>query len=287
MNFKTILDFYLNSLLFLPALFFSPLIVYIIYIGFEPLWLWRQLHFLLTSDNRQKEQKKLSLVKGSDSEILDFLMSLDPPRIIIPDCNPEQFEKFISVNSRFLQVSLIKGQLEIMPPLPVHYESTSGEFQIMLQVGRWCDDNENLVGLPGSSQSGFRLRSLEDPNYPNKRTILSPDCAVVLKDRWNSLTDEDRRESFPPIAPNFIVELRSKYDSARLLHEKMEQWVNAGVDEAISLDFNKVPSEVRIYSFNPDTNAVVYREEKDPVEVRSQVLEGFVLNMQQVRKYVE
>ncbi|CAG8842949.1 21361_t:CDS:2, partial [Gigaspora margarita] len=130
--------------------------------------------------------------------------------------------------------------------------------------------------------SAFRLRRLEDPNYPDKSTILSPDCAIVLKNRWNSLTDEDKRASFSSVAPNFI-ELRSKYDSAQLLHEKMKQWVNAGVDEAISIDFNKDPSEVRIYSFNPDTNAVVYRKEKDPVEVRSQVLEGLVLDMQDIR----
>ncbi|CAG8803093.1 16063_t:CDS:2, partial [Gigaspora rosea] len=79
-------------------------------------------------------------------------MSLDPPRIIIPDCDPEQFEKIISVNSRFLRLSLIKGQLEIMPPLPVHIESSAGEFGIIVQVGNWCDDNENLVGIPSSSQ---------------------------------------------------------------------------------------------------------------------------------------
>ncbi|CAG8834317.1 32487_t:CDS:2, partial [Gigaspora margarita] len=198
-------------------------------------------------------------------------MSLDPPRIIIPDCNPEQFEKIISVNSRFLQVSLIKGQLEIMPPLPVHALCT-GEFQIMLQVSHWCKANKNLVGKPLSSQGAFRLRKLEDPNYPNEHTILSPDCAVVLKDRQKRIV--------PPVAPNFIVELRSKYDSPVLLHEKMEQWVNAGVDEAISIDFIK---EVRIYSFNPDTNEVVCQTEKDPVEVKSQVLEGLVLDMQDIR----
>ncbi|KAF0493218.1 Uma2 family endonuclease [Gigaspora margarita] len=214
-------------------------------------------------------------------------MSLDPPRIIIPDCNPEQFEKIISVNSRFLQVSLIKGQLEIMPPLPVHHESSTGEFQIMLQVGHWCKANKNLVGKPLSSQGAFRLHKLEDPNYPNEHTILSPDCAVVLKDRWNSLTNEDKKKIVPPVAPNFIVELRSKYDSPVLLHEKMEQWVNAGVDEAISIDFIKDPSEVRIYSFNPDTNEVVCQTEKDPVEVRSQVLEGLVLDMQDIRMYEE
>ncbi|KAF0528889.1 hypothetical protein F8M41_012971 [Gigaspora margarita] len=215
-------------------------------------------------------------VKGSDSEIVNFLLSLDPPRIIIPDCDPEQFEKFISVNSRFLRISLIEGQLEIMPPLPVHIESSAGECQINFQVCRWCEDNENL--------GAFRLLKLEDSNYPNKRTILSPDCAVVLKDRWDSLTDDAKRTSYPPVAPNFVIELLSKYDSAQLLHKKMLQWVNAGVDEAISIDLNMDPSEVRIYSFDPDANKVVWDTKEDSVEVRSRVLEGFVLNMQKVRR---
>ncbi|KAF0528892.1 hypothetical protein F8M41_012971 [Gigaspora margarita] len=204
-------------------------------------------------------------VKGSDSEIVNFLLSLDPPRIIIPDCDPEQFEKFISVNSRFLRISLIEGQLEIMPPLPVHIESSAGECQI-------------------NFQGAFRLLKLEDSNYPNKRTILSPDCAVVLKDRWDSLTDDAKRTSYPPVAPNFVIELLSKYDSAQLLHKKMLQWVNAGVDEAISIDLNMDPSEVRIYSFDPDANKVVWDTKEDSVEVRSRVLEGFVLNMQKVRR---
>ncbi|CAG8816377.1 22590_t:CDS:2, partial [Gigaspora rosea] len=43
----------------------------------------------------------------------------------------------------------------------------------------------------------FRLLKLEDPNYLNKHTVLSPDCAVVLKDRWDSLTDEAKKILFP------------------------------------------------------------------------------------------
>ncbi|RIB04424.1 restriction endonuclease type II-like protein [Gigaspora rosea] len=221
-------------------------------------------------------------MKASDSEIVGFLRSLDPPCIIIPDCDLEQFEKIISVNSRFLRMSLIKGQLEIMPPLPVHIEYSA---EIIDQVDRWCEDNKNLVGIPSSSQGGFRLLKLEDPNYPNKHTVLSPNCAIVLKARWDSLTDEAKKTSFPTVAPNFIIELRSQYDSAQLLHEKMVQWVNAGVDEAIYIDLNIDPSEVRIYSFNPDANKVVWQTKEDPVEVKSQVLEGFVLNMQDVRMY--
>ncbi|RIB18761.1 hypothetical protein C2G38_2084830, partial [Gigaspora rosea] len=210
-------------------------------------------------------------VKRSDNEIVNFLMSLDPPRIIIPDCDPEQFEKIISVNSRFLRLSLIEGQLEIMPPLPVHIKFGAGECEIIGQIACWRNDNKNFVGITSASQGAFRLLKLEDPNYPNKRTVLSPDSKKIL---------------FPPVAPNSIIELRSKYDSVQLLHEKMLKWVKAGVDEAISIDFNIDQSEVRIYSFDPDANKVVWNPKKDSVEVKSRVLEGLVLNMQEIKSSI-
>ncbi|CAI2170528.1 19444_t:CDS:2 [Funneliformis geosporum] len=40
-------------------------------------------------------------------------------------------------------------------------------------------------------------------------SITSPDVAVVLSARWNALSDAERCQAFPPVAPNFIVELRS------------------------------------------------------------------------------
>ncbi|CAG8803259.1 31124_t:CDS:1, partial [Racocetra persica] len=51
-------------------------------------------------------------------------MSLDIPNIIISDCDLKRFDKIVSLNSRFLRMNLIEGQLEIiMPPLPVHIET--------------------------------------------------------------------------------------------------------------------------------------------------------------------
>ncbi|CAG8811713.1 19542_t:CDS:2, partial [Racocetra fulgida] len=96
--------------------------------------------------------------KGSYSKFETFLMSLDIPNIIIPDCDLKQFEKIAFSNSRFLRMSLIEGQLEIiMPPLPVHYETDSPDddeklllgdrkFEIIGQVYNWCEANKSSVG---------------------------------------------------------------------------------------------------------------------------------------------
>lgn len=35
---------------------------------------------------------------------------------------------------------------------------------------------------------------------------------------------------FPPIAPNFVVELRSQSDPPQYVHNKMLRWINGGVE---------------------------------------------------------
>ncbi|CAG8796001.1 19450_t:CDS:2, partial [Racocetra persica] len=44
----------------------------------------------------------------------------------------------------------------------------------------WCKANKSSVGIHVSSQSTFRLPRLENPNSPDKPTILSPDASIVL-----------------------------------------------------------------------------------------------------------
>ncbi|CAG8679589.1 4224_t:CDS:2, partial [Racocetra fulgida] len=69
-----------------------------------------------------------------------FLMSLDIPNIIIPDCDLKQFEKIAFLNSHFLQMSLIEGQLEIIiPPLPVYNETTLNDDENLLLGDRQCE----------------------------------------------------------------------------------------------------------------------------------------------------
>lgn len=48
--------------------------------------------------------------------------------------------------------------------------------------------------------------------------------------RWNTLSANDQNESYPTVAPNFIVEIRSRSDTPDKVHEKMLIWMNAGVE---------------------------------------------------------
>ncbi|PKK77130.1 hypothetical protein RhiirC2_706828 [Rhizophagus irregularis] len=50
-------------------------------------------------------------------------------------------------------------------------------------------------------------------------------------------------EAYPPVTPNFIVELRSQSDSVQYIHNKMLQWMNAGAEEGWFIDQFQNPPE--------------------------------------------
>ncbi len=56
----------------------------------------------------------------------------------------------------------------------------------------------------------------------------SPDVAWVKLERWQNLTEEEQ-EKFPPICPDFVIELRSRTDSLKSLQEKMQEYLNSGL----------------------------------------------------------
>src|SRR5438128_640728 len=72
----------------------------------------------------------------------------------------------------------------------------------------------------------------------------APDVSWILRRRWNSLT-EDGQESFSPICPDFVVEVRSPADRIHRLKAKMEEYVANGARLAWLLD--PIENEACIY----------------------------------------
>jgi Uma2 family endonuclease len=72
----------------------------------------------------------------------------------------------------------------------------------------------------------------------------SPDAAWVERSRWEALTPE-QRQKFPPIAPDFVIELRSRTDSLAMLQEKMQEYMDSGVK--LGWLFNPQDQQVEIY----------------------------------------
>ena len=62
------------------------------------------------------------------------------------------------------------------------------------------------------------------PNNSNR----SPDVSWIKLERWNQLTPQ-QREKFPPLAPDFVLELMSPSDNLKDVQNKMLEYMDGGV----------------------------------------------------------
>jgi Uma2 family endonuclease len=130
----------------------------------------------------------------------------------IIDLTDALFFELCQVNPDIRLERTALGQLVIMPS--IGGETENQIFRLSGQLGVWVEQDQTGVGF--GSSTAF--------NLPNG-AIRSPSVAWVKSDRWNSLTSK-QREGFPPIAPDFVVELRSKTDSLADLN----RWLNQHPD---------------------------------------------------------
>jgi Uma2 family endonuclease len=123
----------------------------------------------------------------------------------------EQFELFAIANRDLRLERSPNGELIIMPPTG----GTTGKrnAKLITYFVNWNDQMQ--LGEVFDSSTAFRL-----PNGSNR----SPDVAWVSRDRWQSLTSE-QQDSFLPLCPDFVVELRSESDSLKSLQDKMQEYL--------------------------------------------------------------
>jgi Uma2 family endonuclease len=127
-----------------------------------------------------------------------------------------------------------RGELIIMSP--VGGESGRKEAKLIMDIGNW--NEQSNLGIVFSSSTIFSL-----PNGGDR----SPDVAWVSLERWEKLTPEDR-EGFPPICPDFLIELRSKSDRLKPLEEKMLEYLDSGL--RLGWLINPQQKQVEIYRPN-------------------------------------
>ena len=96
--------------------------------------------------------------------------------------------------------------------------SYSGWFNsnINFELVRW--NRKMKTGYVFNSSTGFKLSNC---------AVRSPDVSFVLKERWEVLT-EKQKNSFAPLCPDFVLELKSPFDDFEELQEKMEEYMNCG-----------------------------------------------------------
>ncbi len=75
------------------------------------------------------------------------------------------------------------------------------------------------LGVLFDSSTAFRLPDGGD---------RAPDLSWVLQARWDALSPEER-EKFPPISPDFVLELMSPSDAVLEAQAKMDDYLRIGV----------------------------------------------------------
>jgi Uma2 family endonuclease len=172
----------------------------------------------------------------------------------------EQFAQLAAVN-RDLRLELTaKGELIIMPPTG----GKTGNRNLDLEGQLWLWNRLNRLGKAFDSSTGFRL--------PNG-AIRSPDATWVSLERWESLT-ETQRKKFLPLCPDFALELVSETDDLTDIQKKMQEYLDNGLRLG--------------WLINPKTQTVEIYRPNQPVKILQspttlsgeEVLPGFVLDLQ-------
>jgi Uma2 family endonuclease len=100
----------------------------------------------------------------------------------------------------------------------------------------------------------------------------SPDAAWVKLERWEALTQEEQ-DGFPPICPDFVIELRSRTDALKPLQNKMQEYLNSGL--RLGWLINPKNRQAEIYRPNQSVEIVQL-----PTSLSGEdVLPGFVLDL--------
>jgi Uma2 family endonuclease len=143
---------------------------------------------------------------------LTLPLTVDVTQVHLSD---EQFYQLCIHNPELNIERSAKGALIFMPP--VGGESGSRELGLGGELYLW--NKQTGLGKVFSSSTVFKLPGGGD---------RSPDAAWVELSRWQALTPE-QRQKFPPIAPDFVIELRSATDTLAALQEKMQEYLDSGV----------------------------------------------------------
>jgi Uma2 family endonuclease len=149
----------------------------------------------------------------------------------IAKIDDEQFSQLCRYNPELSLERNQKGEIIIMSP--TGGETGKKNAELMIDFGLW--NRRQKSGQIFDSSTCFKL-----PLGSNR----SPDVAYIRQERWDQLT-QDERESFPPIAPDFVLELMSKTDSLKRLQEKMQEYIDNGVK--LGWLINPEKKQVEIY----------------------------------------
>ncbi|MEP6488511.1 Uma2 family endonuclease [Microcoleus vaginatus GB2-A3] len=184
----------------------------------------------------------------------------------------EQFYQLSIANEEWRLEQTPEGELIIMPP--TGGESGIRNSDLTTDLNLW--NRQTRLGKVFDSSTVFQL-----PNGAKR----SPDAAWVLLERWEALSAEDKRK-FPPLCPDFVIELReaklsrreSQSDSLETLRAKMRYYQTNGCRLGWLID-PQTPL-VEIYRLSEEVAEVInFSFDQPPTLSGEDVLPGFLLDI--------
>ena len=179
---------------------------------------------------------------------------------------PEQFEQLASAEQSARMELTKDGELVTMSP-------TGGEAgrknrRLTQQIGNWTD--RDGTGEAFDSSTVFVL-----PNGARR----SPDVSWITLDKWNTLTLKEK-QGFPPVVPNFVIELVSPSDIKNQRYEDLQDKMQEYLDNGVQLGWLIEPSAktVEIYRLGKQVEIL-----NNPQALSGEdVLPGFELDLSEI-----
>ena len=177
----------------------------------------------------------------------------------IIELTDDQFYQLCRNNPEIKFERNAKGEVIIMSPTGGETGNRNSEINADFVI--W--NRRTKLGKVFDSSTCFKL-----PNGADR----SPDVAWIKQQRWDALKPE-QRQKFPPICPDFVLELMSPTDRLTVTQAKMEEYLKNGV----RLGWLINPQSWQVEIYRPGQVVEVLNSPK--TLSGEEVLPGFVLDL--------
>ena len=179
---------------------------------------------------------------------------------------PEQFEQLANTE-QLARLELSKtGELVIISPTG----GTAGRknSRLIQQLRNWTDTK--IAGEVFDSSTVFVL-----PNGARR----SPDVSWVKLERWNQLT-QTQQDGFPPIVPDFVIELVSFSDLQNQRYQHLQAKMQEYLDNGVKLGWLIEPMGKIVEIYRPQREVKIVN---NPQTLSGEdVLPEFVLDLSKI-----
>lgn len=179
---------------------------------------------------------------------------------------PQQFEQLANIDQQIRMELTQEGELIIMSP--TGGEAGRKNFNLYLDLGIW--NRQTKLGKAFDSSTLFIL-----PNGARR----SPDVSWIKLERWNGLTLQEK-QGFPPIAPDFVIELVSPSDLKNQRYSDLQLKMQEYLENGVKLGWLIEPSEKKVEVYRLGREKEILNHPQNLLG--EDVLPGFILDLSEI-----